>query len=112
MYEIKFKLGNQKIDFADPEFQKRFRFIFKENGLLAKRNWDIVLQEDGTYSINYNALEPFMKRINRQLTKENTPLDEIKKEAPTVEEQRNFVRDFFGEKRKLKKKGDDAQYRK
>ena len=104
VYEIKFKLGNQKIDFADPEFQKRFKFIFKENGLLAKRNWDIVLQDDGTYSINYNALEPFIKRINRQLTKENTPLDEIKKEAPTVEEQRNFVRDFFGEKRKLKKK--------
>lgn len=96
MYNIKFKIGEKRLDFDDPEFRKNFKLIFSEkSGLLAKRNWDVILQEDGTYGINYNAEEPFMSRIKRNSSRNATLLKSfLKEESPSPAEQRRIAGGF------------------
>ena len=96
MYDIKFELGDNKIEFENPEFRKNFKLIFSEkSGLLIKKNWDLVLSEDGSYSIDYNAQESFLKRINRQLDKGTGSLKDIKQEVITLEEQKQFIENLL-----------------
>ena len=98
MYEIKFKLGDQRINFEDPEFQNRFKFIFNEkNGLLAKRKWNIVSQEDGTYCIDYKAPESFMSRIKRGISDDVTSLRiSLQNGSPSLAEQSKMADNFRG----------------
>ena len=95
IYNVKFQLGEKKIDINDPNLQKVFPGVFsKKRGLLAKYNYNIIQNPDGTLSIDYHAKKPFIQRVEPSSNLHRTFSDSLSKDAPSLQEQKDFSISF------------------
>lgn len=63
IYNIKFQLGEKRIDIHDPNLIRAFPMIFSSRaGLLSRYNYNIIQNTDSTLSIDYHADKPFIEK--------------------------------------------------
>ena len=93
MFKMTFQRTNKPIDFEDPDFRRMFPMVFGKNGLLAKKGYTIVMNQDGSTSIDYgNKNEE--KRKNKQVKPRPNIRDELKVPI-SLEEQRTNAEGFL-----------------
>lgn len=93
IYNIKFKLGDKKVNINDPDLQRIFPLVYGKKGLLSKYNYSIIQNPDGTLSIDYN---PKTKpKENILINKEDSSFrEELREASPTLQEQKAFSNNF------------------
>lgn len=88
VYHIQFQRTDKPIDFEDAKLQRLFPAIFsKRRGLLAKRDYQIVQNPDGSLSIDYHPKQK--EKVAKQDKKEKFR-QELQEATPSLEEQREF----------------------
>ena len=93
IYNIKFKLGNKKVDINDPDLQRIFPLVFGKKGLLTRYNYSIIQNPDGTLSIDYNSKEK-AKEDNYVNKDDSSFKKELREASPTLQEQKAFSDNF------------------
>ena len=62
MYHINFDRTDKPIDLYDKNLQKSFPLVFsKKSGLFAKNNFDLIKNDDGSFSVDYNSDHSFIQ---------------------------------------------------
>lgn len=90
-YNVKFNISDKKIDLEDENLRKAFPLVFSEkHGILNKYN--LVQNYDGSLEINYKPEKSF-NEINRTGKAETSFKDNLQKGSPSLEEQKEFVKD-------------------
>lgn len=86
VYQIQFQRTDRPIDFEDPKLKRLFPAIFsKRKGLLAKRNYQILTNPDGSLTIDYHAKGKMVSKKKKETLKER-----LTKGMDSLEEQRNY----------------------
>ena len=88
-YNVQFNISDKHIDLNDENLKKAFPLVFSEKrGILNK--YDLVQNYDGSLEIDYKPEKSF-NEINRSEPPTNTLKEDLKKDSPTLEEQKEFV---------------------
>lgn len=94
LYHINFNRTDKPIDFHDKNLQKAFPLVFsKKSGLLAKNNFDLIKNDDGSFSIDYNSDRSFIQ--NEPSTKNSKFLSDIQNNTPSYEKQAEISKNFL-----------------
>lgn len=94
IYNIKFQLGEKKIDINDPDLIKAFPMVFSQRGgLLSKYHYGIIQNADGTLSIDYHSDKPFIESKQASNSHHNF-IKSLNKNTPTLQEQKDFSLSF------------------
>jgi len=89
IYHIQFQRTDKPMDFEDAKLRRLFPAIFsKRRGLLAKRDYQIVQNPDGSLSIDYHPKQKEEKVAKQE--KEKKFRQELQDRTPTLEEQKEF----------------------
>jgi len=88
-YNVQFNISNKKFDLNDENLRKAFPLVFSEkHGLLNKYN--LVKNYDGSFEIDYKPEKSF-NEIQKTENNDNTFRENIQKNSPTLQEQKEFV---------------------
>ena len=88
VYNIQFQRTDKPIDLEDAKLRRLFPAIFsKRRGLLAKRNYQIVQNSDGTLSIDYHPESMQAKTETKQVAFRQ----ELQEGMPSLEEQKEYA---------------------
>ncbi len=94
LYHINFNRTDKPIDFHDKNLQKAFPLVFsKKSGLLAKNNFDLIKNDDGSFSIDYNSDRSFIQ--NEPSAKNSNFLSNIQNSTPSYEKQAEISKNFL-----------------
>lgn len=89
-YNVQFNISDKPIDLNNENLRKAFPLVFSEKrGLLNKYN--IIQNYDGSLEIDYKPEKSF-NELNRKEITSNTLKEEVKKDSPSLEEQKEFVK--------------------
>ena len=102
MYHINFDRTDKPIDFYDKNLQKSFPLVFsKKSGLLAKNNFDLIKNDDGSFSVDYNSEHSFIQPESS--VKNSDFLTELKENTPSYEKQSEISKDFIDKSNDIQK---------
>lgn len=102
MYHINFDKTDKPIDFYDKNLQKYFPLVFsKKSGLLAKNNFDLIKNDDGSFSVDYNSEHSFIQPESS--VKNSDFLTELKENTPSYEKQSEISKDFINKSNDIQK---------
>ncbi len=88
VYNIQFQRTDKPIDLENAKLRRLFPAIFsKSRGLLAKRNYQIVQNPDGTLSIDYHPESMQAKTETKQVAFRQ----ELQEGMPSLEEQKEYA---------------------
>lgn len=88
-YNVQFNISDKNIDLNDENFKKAFPLVFSEKrGILNKYN--LIKNYDGSLEIDYNPEKSF-NELHETENKDNKFRENIQKNSPTLEEQKEFV---------------------
>lgn len=100
LYHINFNRTDKPIDFHDKNLQKAFPLVFSEkSGLLAKNNFDLIKNDDGSFSIDYNSDRSFIQ--NEPSAKNSKFLSDIQSNTPSYEKQAEISKNFLDKHNKV-----------
>lgn len=88
-YNVQFNISDKHIDLNDENLKRAFPLVFSEKrGILNKYN--LIKNYDGSLEIDYNPEKSF-NELNRKEITTNTLKEDLKKDSPTLEEQKEFI---------------------
>lgn len=93
MYHINFDRTDKPIDLYDKNLQKSFPLVFsKKSGLFAKNNFDLIKNDDGSFSVDYNSDHSFIQP--EPSVKNSNFLSDIQSNTPSYEKQAEIAMNF------------------
>lgn len=93
MYHINFDRTDKPIDLYDKNLQKSFPLVFsKKSGLFAKNNFDLIKNDDGSFSVDYNSDHGFIQP--EPSVKNSNFLSDIQSNTPSYEKQAEIAKNF------------------
>ena len=93
MYHINFDRTDKPIDLYDKNLQKSFPLVFsKKSGLFAKNNFDLIKNDDGSFSVDYNSDHSFIHP--EPSVKNSNFLSDIQSNTPSYEKQAEIAMNF------------------
>ena len=110
IYNMKFQRTSKNIDFEDPKFRKMFPMVFSQRGILAKRGYEIVIDEDGIPKIEYNRKKKEKETIEQSKTANLQVQSDIRKEIKvniSLKEQKNNARSFLEKQKNIERQEDE-----
>lgn len=93
MYHINFDRTDKPIDLYDKNLQKSFPLVFsKKSGLFVKNNFDLIKNDDGSFSVDYNSDHSFIQP--EPSVKNSNFLSDIQSNTPSYEKQAEIAKNF------------------
>lgn len=93
MYHINFDRTDKPIDLYDKNSQKSFPLVFsKKSGLFVKNNFDLIKNDDGSFSVDYNSDHSFIHP--EPSVKNSNFLSDIQSNTPSYEKQAEIAMNF------------------
>lgn len=93
MYHINFDRTDKPIDLYDKNLQKSFPLVFsKKSGLFVKNNFDLIKNDDGSFSVDYNSDHSFIHP--EPSVKNSNFLSDIQSNTPSYEKQAEIAMNF------------------
>lgn len=93
MYHINFDRTDKPIDLYDKNLQKSFPLVFsKKSGLFAKNIFDLIKNDDGSFSVDYNSDHSFIQP--EPSVKNSNFLSDIQSNTPSYEKQAEIAMNF------------------
>lgn len=93
MYHINFDRTDKPIDLDDKNLQKSFPLVFsKKSGLFVKNNFDLIKNDDGSFSVDYNSDHSFIHP--EPSVKNSNFLSDIQSNTPSYEKQAEIAMNF------------------
>jgi len=90
-YNVQFNVSDKKIDLEDENLRKAFPLVFSQkHGILNKYN--LVQNYDGSLEIDYKPEKSF-NEIKQVEKTDNNFKENLQKQSPSLEEQKEFVKD-------------------
>ena len=82
------------MDLEDENLRRYFPMVLGDkNGIVAKRGYNFVREEDGSLTIDYNPKEPYMERKQFPIKRTLTLRERLSKGMKSLEEQRKFAKE-------------------
>lgn len=93
MYNVKFQLTGKTLNLEDEDLRRYFPMVFGEkNGIIARRGYNFIKEQDGSLTIDYNPKEPYIERKVFPIKRNKDLKESLAEGSPSLEEQRKFVK--------------------